>query len=139
MDQARHVFEEHVGEIQIRIDAPSLAELFGEAGRALAGLLIDPSQVDLLPEIPAEEVVVRSADREALLADWLNELIFRAETRHCAFTDLLVTRISDREVRARVKGVEIGYPRIAVKAATLHGLRIDERAGRCSATVVLDV
>ncbi len=38
MGRPQHVFEEHVGEVQIRVEADSLAELFAEAGRALAEL-----------------------------------------------------------------------------------------------------
>ncbi len=137
MERPRHVFEEHVGEVQLRIEAPTLAELFTEAGRALAELLAGIPE----PDAPREtaDVTVEAPDREALLAEWLNELIFRSETRHCAFTDLRVTRVSDRELQARIAGVPIGNPRTAVKAATLHGLRIEEHPGGCTATVVLDV
>jgi hypothetical protein len=35
---ARHSFGEHVGEVVLRIEAPTLRELFEEAGRALAEL-----------------------------------------------------------------------------------------------------
>ena len=137
VQRSRHTFEEHVGEVQIRIDAPTLAELFAEAGRALAELFLEEPRPDAVRE--SEEVTVQATDREALLAEWLNELIFRSETRHCAFDDLQVTRISDRELQARIAGVRIGNPRVAVKAATLHGLRIREEPGGCTATVVLDV
>jgi SHS2 domain-containing protein len=137
MKRPQHVFEEHVGEIQIRIEAEGLAELFAEAGRALAELQSDASRIDAPREI--ENVTVRAPDREALLAEWLNELIFRSETRHCAFPDLEVTRISDRELQARIGGVAIVQPRVAVKAATLHGLRVEEQRGGFTATVVLDV
>lgn len=137
MRRARHLFEEHVGEVQIRVEAPSLAGLFGEAGRALAELQLGTHEDDAPRE--SEQVTVQAADREALLAEWLNELIFRSETRRCAFTDLEVTRISDRELQARIGGVPIAHPRVAVKAATLHGLRVEEQGGGWTATVVLDV
>ena len=137
MEGPRHAFEEHVGEVQIRIEAPSLPELFAEAGRALAELFLE----DPAAAAPGErvEVVVRASDREALLAEWLNELVFQSETRHCAFTDLDVTGISDHELHARIGGIPIEGPRLAVKAATLHGLGIREQRGSWTASVVLDV
>jgi SHS2 domain-containing protein len=137
MERARHVFEEHVGEVQMRVEAPTLADLFAQAGRALAELLAGPPDSDAPRE--SENVTVEATDREALLAEWLNELIFRSEVRRCAFTDLRVTSISDRELQARIAGVPIQNPRVAVKAATLHGLHIQEQPGGYAATVVLDV
>lgn len=132
-----HVFEEHVGEVQIRIEAGNLADLFAEAGRALAELQLDAAVGNAPREI--EDVIVRAPDREALLVEWLNELIFRSETRHCAFTAFDVTRISDGELQARIGGVGVLHPRVAVKAATMHGLRIEKQPGGLRATVVLDV
>ena len=137
VEYARHTFEEHVGEVQVRVEAPTLAGLFAEAGRALAELLLEGPAGDAVRE--TAEVVVRATDRDALLAEWLNELIFRSETRHCAFVDLRVTRITGRELQAQIGGVPIENPRVAVKAATLHGLRIEEQPGGWTATVVLDV
>jgi len=137
VQRSRHIFEEHVGEVQIRIEAPTHSALFEEAGRALAELLLEAPDGDAVRE--SEPVTVQATDREALLAEWLNELIFRSETRHCAFTDLHVTRISDRELQARIAGFPIENPRVAVKAATLHGLHIQEHPGGYTATVVLDV
>ena len=131
------MFEEHLGEVQVRIEAESLADLFAEAGRALSELLLDTAPVDGPRQV--EEVVIHAPDREALLVEWLNELLFRSETRHCAFTALDVTRVSDRELQARIGGVKVKHPRVAVKAATMHALRIEERPGGLRAIVVLDV
>jgi len=137
VERARHIFEEHVGEVQIRVEAATLAELFAEAGRALAELFLEGPAGG--GEREWLDVTVRAPDREALLAEWLNELIFRSDTRHCAFTDLRITRISDEQLQARIGGLPIESPRVAVKAATLHGLRIVERRSGYVATVVLDV
>lgn len=38
MLHASHAFEEDAGEIRLRLDAPTLPELFAEAGGALAEL-----------------------------------------------------------------------------------------------------
>ncbi len=137
MGAPRHAFEEHVGEVKLRLDAGDLSGLFAEAGRALAELQLGASGIGGPREL--EEVAVEAPDREALLAEWLNELIFRSETRHCAFTDVEVTQISDRRLQARIGGVSIAHPRVAVKAATLHDLRVERRADGWTATAVLDV
>jgi len=38
-----------------------------------------------------------------------------------------------------VRGAHVEHPRSVVKAATFHALRIEERDGTWSATVILDV
>ena len=73
-----HSFLEHTGEVRLQLQAGSLAELLAEAGRELAELLLRGASGNQVG--PAEEIEVRSADRAALLVDWLNELIYRAES-----------------------------------------------------------
>jgi SHS2 domain-containing protein len=137
--EPRHVFEEHTGEVRVRLEAPSLPELFEEAGRALRDV-VAPASFNAAALAEEEDVVVRASDRDALLVEWLNELVFRSETTKRIYPELSVERVSDRELRAHIRGVEVDDLRTAVKAATLHGVHIEERtAGGYTATVVLDV
>jgi len=134
---ASHSFEEHRGELEIRIEAPSLPALFAEAGRALAEMMqgtpLEP------PTAWSDDVVVEAGDREALLVDWLNELVFRSEVTKVLFTELEITHLSDRQLVAAIRGTRVERLRNPVKAATYHGLSIVERAGGLTATVILDV
>src|SRR6266568_1100675 len=54
-----------------------------------------------------------------------------------AFTAFEIDRISDRHLEATVRGAHVEHPRSVVKAATFHALRIEERDGTWSATVIL--
>ncbi len=134
---ARHAVEEHRGELQIRIDAPSLPALFVEAGRALAevmrGTPLEP------PSAWSDDVVVTAEDREALLVEWLNDLIFRSEVSKVLFTDFQITHLTDRQLVATIRGTRLARLRNPVKAATYHALSIAERDGGVTATVILDV
>lgn len=134
---ASHSFEEHRGELEIRIDAPSLPALFAEAGRALAEAMhatpLEP------PARWSDEVVVNGRDREALLVEWLNELVFRSEIEKVLLTDLEITNLSDSRLVATVRGTRVAELRNPVKAATYHGLAIDEAAEGFVARVILDV
>jgi len=131
-----HAFQEHVGEVQLRIEAASLEELFAEAARALAELIGTPSDE---PSGPWREVTVDARDREALLVAWLDELIARTEIDGLRYAEVVVEGLTAHELRARIRGVPIAESRTAVKAATLHDIRIDSGPGGVSATVVLDV
>lgn len=135
--RVRHVVEEHVGELAFRLEAPTLTELFEEAGRALAGVMRGRG---LRRAPPARlEIAVQAPDREALLVEWLNELVYRAEVEHVLFTDFRVQLLSDRELVAIARGRRVGRLRNPVKAATLHSLSLAEVAGGVRAKVVLDV
>lgn len=137
MTSTGHVFEEHRGELEVRLEAPSLAELFAEAGRALREVMgatpLDP------PERWEDEVVVKAIDRESLLVEWLNQLVLRAEVSKALFTDFEIEHLSDRELVATVRGTRVARLRNPVKAATYHGLSIAPRPGGFTARVILDV
>lgn len=132
-----HEFLEHTGEVHLRVRAASWGALLAEAGRALAGLTLRGAS----PAAPGrwEEVEVRSTDREALLVDWLNELVFRAESRREVATEFALLETSDQRVVARVRGVAVAEPPALVKAATLHGVRVQSTDGGLEADVVLDI
>lgn len=134
---ASHAFEEHRGELEIRVDAPTLPALFAEAGRAVAeamqGTPLEP------PTAWSDEVVLDGADREALLVEWLNELVLRSEVAKVLFTDLDITHLSDRKLVATIRGTRLARLRNPIKAATYHDLFIAERPGGFTATVTLDV
>jgi SHS2 domain-containing protein len=85
-------------------------------------------------------VKVGARDREALLAAWVDELVFLSETRKRVWSEARVEHFTDTELVATVRGFEPAALRTQVKAATLHDLSIAETAaGHFEATLVLDV
>ncbi|HZA14886.1 MAG TPA: archease [Myxococcaceae bacterium] len=135
--KARHWFEEHTSEVQLVAVAPTLAELFVEAARGVAELLAEDLAVR--PEGPTESVELHARDVEALLVDWLNEVIFLSETRKRVFSEIQVKRAGETEFAATLRGFEPQMIKTAVKAATLHGARVEKQEGGFRASVVLDV
>jgi SHS2 domain-containing protein len=135
---ASHTLEEHTGEVRIRVEAASEEELFAEAGRALGELMGAARPPE--PGEPYESVELDGRDREELLVAWLDELVFRTERSGRIYGDLRVWLHGNR-LRAEIRGGEMTEPRTPVKAATLHGLRIERMRedGRVIARVVLDV
>lgn len=121
----------------LRITAPTLPRLFEEAGRALAELMAEQWTDD--PGAESESVTVRAPDREALLVEWLNELVFRSETRGRVYPYLQVTGLTDSELQAQIRGAIPNPLRTAVKAATYHRLQIASQADGYTASIVLDV
>lgn len=135
-----HRFEPHVGELRVALRAPSLATLFEEAARALAevmaGAAVGPGGAG---DDAVERVTLTAPDREALLVDWLNELIFLGETRRRIYDRVRVEHLDDRGLTAEVRGRPSAGERTLVKAATFHGLQIREGDAGLTATVLLDI
>jgi SHS2 domain-containing protein len=137
---AHHRFEDHTGEVAVTIEAPTLPELFVQAGRALAELLL--GEVLPAPDAgPRVTVEVVAPDRAALLVEWLNELLFQADVHQAVFTGFVVQELADGRVTAELAGVAGPALRGEVKAATLHDARVEPAQGGDGwrAHVVLDV
>jgi SHS2 domain-containing protein len=139
MTRARHLFAEHTGELEIRLEAESVAELFAEAGRALAEVMGGDEGAGTGPLGAPRRITLTARDREALLVALLDELIFLTERESQLFPDVRVERIGARDLVAVVRGRQEATPRTHVKAATFHGLRIVDGPAGVTATVILDV
>ena len=133
---AQHWFEEQTGEVELHLAAPTLEQLFVEAALGLADLLAERRGP---PDGEAEAVEVQAADRDALMVDWINELIFRTETRQRIYDEIRITSLSDRRLRADIRGAAPDGWRTAVKAATFHRLEIAREGAGYTGRVVLDV
>lgn len=134
---ATHEFLEHTSELRLRVRAPSWEGLLSEAGLALSGVLLRGSTRRLDERV--QEIAVSSPDREALLVDWLNEIIFVAETERWVPVEFEVDEISNTHVRARSRGVTVTHRPSFVKACTHHGLRVEEIDGMVQGEVIFDV
>jgi len=135
---ASHAFDEHAGGLRLRVSAPTLAELFAEAGRALA-MLACGGRPPPSPEGEARPVSLRSHDRAALLVDWLNELIYYTEAKGKVWSEFRFTRLTDRDLDASIRGARAPEMRPPVNAATPRDLKVTETPQGASATVVFDV
>lgn len=134
---ATHEFIDHTSEVTLRLTASSQHELLAEAGRALGSLMLRGEEVRAGGAWRSVEV--SSSDSAALLVDWLNELIFLAETEWWIGTEFDVGECSDKHLKALVRGVAVEETPGFVKAATMHALRFEEDRAALLAEVTLDV
>ena len=80
---------------------------------------------------------LRGDDRAVLLADWIGELEFLAETAGLYPRDAELA-LGERGIEGTVRGTTGDPPHVG-KAVTYHRLALVERDGGWHATVVLDV
>jgi SHS2 domain-containing protein len=117
--------------------APDLSALLAEAGRALGELLLRGTAGT--KDVRVRDVTVAARDREALLVDWLNELLYLAETERWVPTEFEMLEVSESVARARVRGVAVPQAPALVKAATHHGLTVAPADGGLRAEVIFDI
>ena len=130
---------EHPGEVRLRLRAGTLGELASVAGRALAELELGEKEGAQGGAAEWREVRVSGRDAEAVLVNWLNELIYLAEAERWIGVEFRPLAASETEIVMRVGGVRVARAPSAVKAATFHGLRVEQVSGGVSADIVLDV
>jgi SHS2 domain-containing protein len=126
---------EHTGELEIEIEAESEAGVFAEGLEAMRELLRDGGDGEAVERM---RIVLEATDRAALLADWLGELAFLAETQGFVPERLASLELAGEGLVAEVAG-SMGEPSHLVKAATYHRLEFERVGSRWRARVILDV
>lgn len=137
---AWHRFLDHTSEITLHVGAENWPGLLAEAGRGLAELLLRGVEPEVAPGDTEWRVLeVSSHDRESLLVDWLNEIVFIAETGLWVPVEIEVEEVSEIHLKARARGVTVEEPSSLVKAATFHDLHVRDLPDGLDAEVILDV
>lgn len=125
---------EHTGEVDLWIEGASEADVFADALAALAELFAEGTH----GERERRDISVTAPDRATLLADFLAELLFLAETEDFVPERVAALELEDASLTAAVQGRR-GRPRHLVKAVTYHGLEFAKADDVWRAHVVLDV
>jgi tRNA nucleotidyltransferase (CCA-adding enzyme) len=130
----------HQADVGVRGCATSLDGAFEQVACAMTAVVTELERVS-----PMTTVHIRCSapDRELLLFDWLNALIYAMATRHMLFSRFEVS-ISGQQLHATAGGETVDIdrhePRVEIKGATLTELRVTRDAeGRWCAQCILDV
>ena len=118
--------------IELELESGSPEGVLEEALHAFAEL-VEPSEGELV-ERPVD---IDASDPPALLAAWLDELLFLADAEQLVPESAEVS-VSGSRVTGLIRARR-GEPRPLVKAVTLHRLRFGKRDGVWRGRVVLDV
>ena len=123
---------DHTSELEVELRADSAEEVFGEAAAALADLYGAGEPAG------SRTIEVEARDRAALLAAFMEELVFLADSE--SLVPAAVAEVELGEARARVVvEVAAGAPPPLVKAVTYHRLAFERDGDGYRATAVLDV
>jgi SHS2 domain-containing protein len=128
-----HEWIDHTGELELRVTAPTAAEALDDATAAMGEVLGEPQD-----EPVGRPLAVDAGDPPALLAAWLEELVFLAEEDRLVPQGARRVELEPGRLRGQLVARR-GRPSYLVKAVTYHRLTFEARDGQWRATVVLDV
>ena len=88
---------EHTADIGFEAFGGSPEEVFANAARALEDLMVPLEAIE-----PRESatILAEGRDRESLLVNWLNELLYRFDTEGRLFREFKVTALGERPAKA---------------------------------------
>lgn len=117
----------HTADIGLRARGKTLKEAFENAARGMFSLIISPEEVKRAKE---KVVQVKADDRESLLVEWLNELLYLFETEEIVFADFEINEWDSKQwLKATAYGEKIDLKRhqveAQIKACTYHMLKIE--------------
>jgi len=133
----RYKLLEHTADAMIEAHGETLGERFANAAYAMFDQITDVTKIEPLGEL---KIVLKAENREQLLVDFLQELLFVHDTEDLVFGEFEV-KTDGKTLEALVKGEKFDekkHPkRSVVKGITYHRLEFDDEEG--NVTVLFDV
>lgn len=145
-------FLDHTADVGAELAADSLGELFAEALAAFTDTITRRRSVGRRRE---RRFRLAAADADALLVDWLSEVLYAYEVDGLLLHDAAVSVEEEPPAtgdaasrRLRLDAVARGevydpdrHPiKVLIKGVTYHGLRVEQRDdGRWHASIVFDI
>jgi len=131
-----HQFLDHPGDLKLRAWGGDLEKLFANAADGMMAFLFGRGVASLKP-CRTETIEIEASDREALLVDWLSELLYRATSGYHAYIGFRMHELTETKLKATVWAVAAEAVE-DIKAVTHHELSVRAHEGGWQATVVFD-
>ena len=132
---------EHTADIGLRAWGKTREALFENCALGLAEILDRSGNGEVAEGTGRVAVELHATDIEALLVEWMNEVLFALEGEEACLHGSRITEITEAELRAQIElSACAGIPEATeLKAATYHQLSILETPRGWEATVYFDV
>lgn len=127
---------EHTADRAFRVTGGDLADLLENAARAMQSL--DGPRAAGEPSA-TREIEVEGVDRESLLVNWLNEILYLEQAHQLVCEGFRIDEVNNHHLRARVETREFDRSYTNIKAVTFHNLKIRQTSEGLEAEIVLDV
>ena len=140
----RFEFLEHTADVYIAAYGRDLTEAFEDAAIAMFETMTDTGSVE--PKIE-ESVEVEGHDKQALLYNWLEELLILFEVKNLLYSRFKIQKLEETAEGFRLKAKVYGEPfkkkkhkqKVGVKAVTYHQMEIQEDPEKVTVRFILDI
>ena len=140
----RFEFLEHTADVYVVAHGKTLEEAFENAALATFEVMTDTKKVE--PKVE-DEIEVEGHDEQALLYNWLEELIIKFETTenlYSRFEILHIGRVSNGlMMKAKIRGEPFNpkkHPqKVGIKAITYHQMKISKKPKDVTVKFILDI
>lgn len=127
----------HTADLRLKFFGKTKEELFSNAVRGMF-LAIEPTYKKGAPEV--ERLVrINSKDTDALLIDFLSEVLYLSDIHDEAYNKIEIKRLSDKEIEAIIFGKKVKGFREEIKAVTYHGAYIKRVKGVWETEIIFDI
>jgi SHS2 domain-containing protein len=135
---------EHTADLGLEVEAPTLELLFVAGAHGLAGVLrgeeVGTAGDETGGDTEWRELALEAPDREALLVDWLRELLYIQITEGLVFRAAEIGELREERLVARAAFAPPGQPvERELKGVTYHELEVSQRGGGWFARIVFDL
>src|SRR5437879_6252575 len=131
---------DHTADLGLRIKAANLSALFEEAAQALFSVIVE--DLGSVQPLQCVDISLPADDRESLLFDWLNRLLYQCDAQHLLLGRFQVT-VNDQGLHGKAWGEPLDRGRHVleheVKAITYHGLKVEQTDSGWLAEVIVDI
>jgi SHS2 domain-containing protein len=131
---------EVAADVGVHAWGPDLATCLRQCGLGVFNLIVP---LEAVRAEETREVSAQGDTPEALVVNWVNELLYLHDVEGFVVRDLAPPEVTGRRLHGTLRGEPVDpdrHPRgILVKAATFHGLVVEQHPGRVSVRLVLDI
>ena len=128
----------HTADLKIRVFGKTKEELFENA---MIGMFEGARYEQKVKSQKLKvKIKIESQDLPSLLVDFLNEVLYLAETKKEIYQKVNFKKLTEKEIEAELIGKKLKRMGVQVKAVTYHDLDILQRKDKTwEATVLFDI
>jgi SHS2 domain-containing protein len=142
--EKRFKFLEHSADVYIESYGTSLEEAFQNAAIGLGFLIVESDNVK---PVKMQTIEVESEDKQALLFDFLTQILIYQDSESLIFHNIKVKKIEQKDGKWQLKAVAEGEEfnpdkheeGTSVKAITYHYMEIEEAKDKYRIKVLVDI
>lgn len=145
MKEAGFIYEDHTADVQARCWGKSLEEAFNQTAYSLMAT-ITPNLKKISAKVE-KKIRIEAEDNEALLFDFLSELLYIFDVEELVFNNIIVQIIKESEelyvLNALLSGEKFDKSKheigVEVKAITYSFMEITESKNKVEISIVFDI